>query len=177
MTFPTFSAGEVLRAEDMNAVSSWLVKSQTIGAGVSSVVVTGAFSADYDQYVITLAGGTASTSNLISLRLGSTATGYFEGRPGVAIVGGAFIGNVTNGGAEFFVGQFTTTGKAMHTLLMNPFLATETRHFSQGYQQATTAVAYSAGILNDTTSYTSFTLAPLAGTWTGGTINVYGYKK
>ena len=46
MSFPVFASGDVLNASDMNGVGLWLVKTQTIGTGVSSVVVTGAFSAD-----------------------------------------------------------------------------------------------------------------------------------
>jgi hypothetical protein len=34
-----------------------------------------------------------------------------------------------------------------------------------------------AGYLNDNTSYTGFTLTTGAGTMTGGTIFVYGYRK
>jgi hypothetical protein len=33
------------------------------------------------------------------------------------------------------------------------------------------------GILNNSTSYTAFTITPASGTYTGGTIYVYGYKK
>jgi hypothetical protein len=32
------------------------------------------------------------------------------------------------------------------------------------------------GVLKDTTQYTAFTLTPSAGTLTGGTIRVYGYR-
>ena len=52
MTYPVFATGDVLNASDMNAVGLWLVKTQTIGSGVGSVAVTGAFSADYDNYKI-----------------------------------------------------------------------------------------------------------------------------
>jgi hypothetical protein len=181
MAIKTFTTGEVLTAADTNTylANSGLVfvKSQTIGTTVSSVTVSSAFSTDYDQYVITVAGGTATTSNLIQMTLGATVTGYYEGRPGITIPGAAFAGNLTNNGAQFYIGQYTTTGKSMHTLLINPFLSTETRHFSQGYNTSTTAVAYSAGFIDNTTSYTAFTIAPLAGTWTGGTITVYGHRK
>ncbi len=77
MSYPVFATGDVLNASDMNAVGLWLVKSQTIGTGVSSVTVTGAFSANYDRYKITVSGGVASTPLDIRLTLGSTATGYY----------------------------------------------------------------------------------------------------
>ena len=52
-----------------------LVKAQTIGSAVSSVEVTGAFSSTYDNYLITLEGGVASTNVGLRLTLGATATG------------------------------------------------------------------------------------------------------
>jgi hypothetical protein len=181
MADQTFTSGQILTAAQMTTLQTntglCFISSTTIGSAVSSVTVSGAFSTTYDQYVITVSGGTASTSNLISMTLGATATGYYEGRPGVTLVGGAFVGNVTSNGAQFFTGQFTTTGKYMNTIVVNPFLSTETKHMSQGYNTDTTAVSLSNGWLNNTTSYTAFTLAPLAGTWTGGIVNVYGYRK
>ena len=181
MADQTFTSGQILTAAQMTTLQTntglCFISSTTIGTAVSSVTVSGAFSTTYDQYVITVSGGTASTSNLISMTLGATATGYYEGRPGVTLAGGAFVGNVTNNGAQFYTGQFTTTGKSMVTTVINPFLSTETRHFSQGYNTDITASSLSMGMLNNTTSYTAFTLAPLAGTWTGGIVNVYGYRK
>ena len=181
MADQTFTSGQILTAAQMTTLQTntglCFISSTTIGTAVSSVTVSGAFSTTYDQYVITVSGGTASTSNLVQMTLGATVTGYYEGRPGVTLVGGAFVGNVTSNGAQFFTGQFTTTGKSMNTLVINPFFSTETRHFSQGYNTSTSSVAYSAGFIDNTTSYTAFTLAPLAGTWTGGIVNVYGYRK
>ena len=74
MSYPVFASGDVLNASDMNGVGLWLVKTQTIGTGVSSVTVTGAFSADYDNYVITVTGGTASANGSVRLQM-NTSTG------------------------------------------------------------------------------------------------------
>ncbi len=49
MTYPSFSAGDILTAADMNAVGLWLVKTQTVGTAVASVTVTDAFSSTYDN--------------------------------------------------------------------------------------------------------------------------------
>ena len=57
MTYPTFTNGQVLPASDLNAIGLWLVKSQTVGTGVSSVTVSNAFSADFDNYRIIYSGG------------------------------------------------------------------------------------------------------------------------
>ena len=55
-----------------------LIKKQTIGTGVSSVTVTGAFSATYDNYKIIVTGGSNSvgTSNVLTT-LGGSTTGYY----------------------------------------------------------------------------------------------------
>ena len=190
---PTPSTGMVSYiGDDGNGVSqiqayngsSWntmgglvLVKTQTIGTGVSSVTVTGAFSSTYDNYVIAINGGTASTTGGITMQLGSTNTGYYEARPGVAISGGTYVGNVTNNGTAFNIGSYSTTGKQCFDTLLNPFNSTETVHFSGSYSNGTTQMNSSNGYLNNQVSYTAFTVAATSGTWTGGTIAVYGYRK
>jgi len=77
MSYPSFNVGEVLTAADMNAVGLWLVKTQTIGTSVSSVQVTSAFSANYDNYLIILAGGSGTQAGL-RMTLGATTTGYYS---------------------------------------------------------------------------------------------------
>ena len=66
MSYPVFASGDVLNASDMNGVGLWLVKTQVIGTAVSSVTVTSAFTTDYDQYMITVTGGTFNTKNSFS---------------------------------------------------------------------------------------------------------------
>ena len=80
MTYPSFSAGEVFRAQDANAVGLWLVKSQTIGTGVSSVTVTDAFSADYDSYKIVISGGVGSATAVLRTQLGVLNYEFLEAR-------------------------------------------------------------------------------------------------
>jgi hypothetical protein len=61
--------------------------------------------------------------------------------------------------------------------LQNPFLAkTTTINADLSAADATTYVANYVGWLNNTTSYTAFTLTASGGTMTGGTIRVYGYQ-
>lgn len=78
-TPPDFAVGQVLTSAHMDAVGLWLVKSQTIGSGVPNVEVTGAFSSDFDAYKIVVSGGAASASGPLSLKLGSTTSGYYGG--------------------------------------------------------------------------------------------------
>jgi hypothetical protein len=155
-----------------------LVKTQTVGTGVSSVTVTGAFSGDYDNYKIVMHGGVASAAvTALTLQLGATTTGYYAGYSRVNYTGTANLTGDNNASRFSRVG-LGTTGEATATFeLLQPFLAKNT--FYTGFfagQQTTSNGGAAAGFLNDSTSYTAFTIAPASGTLTGGTIRVYGYR-
>ena len=178
MTFPVFASGDVLNASDMNAVGLWLVKTQTIGSAVSSVQVTGAFSADYDNYLITITGGAGSANADMTFQLGATTTGYY----GHLLYGNYNLNNALGAGhansASFqFVGAVTTSKLDAMIQIHSPFLTEETNFYSRFATQLTTGInANFAGYLNNTTSYTAFTIAPSSGTLTGGAIKVYGLR-
>jgi hypothetical protein len=152
-----------------------LIKKQTIGTAVSSVVVTGAFSATYDHYRIIVAGGAASVSNSISLQLGATTTGYYYSASGRTYANAA----LTFGGAPgsaFSFGEASASGINGIMDLFLPFASDETSYTAQAALFTTTGYQYtSGGFLNNSTSYTGFTILPTSGTLTGGTIYVYGY--
>jgi hypothetical protein len=154
-----------------------LVKSQVIGTTVAAVTVSDAFSATYDNYVITVNGGVASTNNSLVLTLGATTTGYYYAGNDLAYSSTAYVGlagqntanwpNLIRGSANSLSGQIS---------LYDPFAAKNT-HFScvGGRSEAASGVNTLAGYLANTTSYTAFTLTANSGTVTGGTIRVYGY--
>jgi hypothetical protein len=180
MTFPSFSSGEVLRAADMNAVGLWLVKTQTVGTGVSSVTVTGAFSADYDNYKILYTGGSHSAAQDIGLQLGSTTTGYYGARIALFYTSDTFNYARNNNSASFgFVGTGSTVGAYCNFELLNPFTSTRTIVNAPTIGNTSSAAVAGTynGFLDNSTSYTAFTIIPTGGTLTGGTISVYGYRK
>jgi hypothetical protein len=150
-----------------------LVKKQTIGTGVSSVNVTGAFSATYQAYKIIIAGGVGSTNQAISLKMGSAANGHDSALIYVAYAGSAVLTDTYSNSATWpLVGYSTTSGLSMNVDLVNPFLTSVTRFITNFSDQSNTGT-YN-GRHNSTTSFTDFTVA-VAGTMTGGTIYVYGY--
>lgn len=177
MGYPVFASGDVLNASDMNAVGLWLVKSQAVGSAVSSVTVTGAFSSSFDNYLITLSGGTASADSAIALKLGASTTGYY----GVLIFTNTTTPSATaaadnNGGTFTFVGGAASDQNAHVSVnLFNPFQAAYTKCRNGSYQNGNNYGAYN-GEHRVATSYTDFTLVPGSGTLTGGTIRVYGYR-
>jgi hypothetical protein len=161
----------------MDSIGLWLVKTQTIGTGVSSVTVTDAFSANYDAYKIVISGGVGSAVALLSCQLGATTTGYYWGhthRTYAGVSSGANGSNAANFGR---VGLSTTDILTGDFDLVNPFLAKNTViHYSFVDARTTGEAGAGGGYLANTTSYTDFTIAPASGTLTGGTIRVYGYR-
>ena len=152
-----------------------LIKTETIGTSVSSVTVTDAFSATYDSYKITISGGASSNSNIeLRMTLGATATGY-----AYELVHGAYAGTALSAGATNqtyfkYSGNSTgTTSLAFFCDLHNPYLS-EFTYFNAPWT-TTTDSGHASGYLDNTTSYTDFTITTSVGTITGGTIRVYGY--
>lgn len=176
MTYPVFASGDVLNASDMNAVGLWLVKSQTIGSAVSSVQVTGAFSSDYDNYLITVNGGVASTGVNLRLTLGATAAGYYYG--GLNATWAGTTGAVNGNNVAFWLAGYGTTGTLeLNATIGSPNLAKISTMRTFYISPATgDSGGFLTGILNDTTQYTAFTITTNTGTMTGGTIRVYGYR-
>ena len=154
-----------------------LIKTQTIGSAVSSVTVSDAFSSIYDNYKITVSGGVASTDDAITLQLGATTTGYYAGFSGAVYSSGAASVGSNNNTASFTqIGYGSTDSLFVDCTLTNPF-ATKKTFVSGGFAfpQTTNVSRSYHGFVNNTTSYTAFTLAATSGTFTGGTIRVYGY--
>jgi len=164
-------------AADTNGLK--LIKTQTIGTTVSTVTVTDAFSTTYDNYLITIIGGSASTNSTdINIKFGSATTGYkFVGY--YMVTTSATMNTYANNTAgNIACGGGSANGMASNVYVMSPFLAARTAVISQ------TAPTHSdmyrqeyAGFLDDATSYTSFIIAAAGTTLTGGTIRVYGYQK
>jgi hypothetical protein len=181
MSIKSFTTGEVLTAADTNTylANSGLVyvKSQTIGSGVATVTVSDCFSATYDNYRILLSGTDASVgSQALKLTFGSTATGYY-GSMYYDLFDGSATGFVrANNAANLWVGNSATDADTSSSFdCNNPFNAQRTN--VQGTYSGGGTSGWFAGILANTTSYTAFTLGPNTGTFTGGTISVYGYRK
>jgi hypothetical protein len=155
-----------------------LISSTAIGTTVSSVTVTGAFSATYDSYKVIVTGDTASTANALNLTLGATSTGYYRfyllGAYNSATVTGE---NVSNGSNWSDITRHSTTSVLGEFDLYSPFLSKNTMIYKFAAQPSTTGTIFlGGGYLNDTTSYTAFTLTTAAGTVSGGNIRVYGYQ-
>jgi hypothetical protein len=152
-----------------------LVKSQTIGSAVSTVTVSDAFNANYDAYKITITGGTNSSNADISMALGASTAGYYSQVSLVTYSGAVTTNFSTNNGANWTRAGGCQNGEIIvfEMNLFNPFLAKFT-YFSNSIAFPANS-GPGAGYHAVATSYSAFTIAPSAGTLTGGIIRVYGY--
>jgi hypothetical protein len=185
---PVPSTGMTSYRSDINQIesydgSSWrgptglqLVKKQTIETTVSSVVVSDAFNASYENYKIIVTGGSGSTPNNMILTMTGATSAYYMSLIFATYAGGVPTNaNVNNGANWSFTGDASANGITMNVDLLDPF-NTKTTRLSGEYITLNNA-GHFAGYLNNTTSYSSFTIAPTSGTLTGGTIYVYGYGR
>jgi hypothetical protein len=154
-----------------------LVKSQEVGTAVTSVTVTNAFSSAYDDYRIVYSGACTSSGECLRLRYGTTSAGYsgnmtytgYSSSPLTAVWDNsiAFHSHVSGGVAG-------RTSCIIESL--SPFLPVLTHTASLIYADNQNAGSF-RGVINNTISYTDFTLLVASGTITGGIIRVYGYRK
>jgi len=176
MTYPVFASGDVYTAQDANAIGMWLVKSQAVGTGVTSVNVTSAFSADYDAYKI-VARGVQSTGsgNSLQLQLNGLTTGYYANIIYTTWASASVVAATDNNTTLWsFAGSWSSDGLVLDVDIINPFLARPTTLNNGSY------ASHLGGVINgkqtSSTSVTGFTITTSGGTMTGGSINVYGYR-
>ena len=157
-----------------------LVKTQVVDTAVTSVTVTGAFSATYDSYKIVYSNGTASVVGYLQIQLrtgvATSTTGYFSGFSGAAYAGASVGSAGTNNGSSW---EYAAYGNGadfatVNMELINPFLARKT--VMTNFGALANQPMLGGGYHNVATSYDQFVLTPDSGTLTGGTIRVYGYQ-
>lgn len=156
----------------------------TIGSGVSSVTVNGAFSSTFDNYKIVISNVTGSTTGdiLMQLTTGGTAStaSYYWATAYVTYSTNAVTG--TGGGSprgDWILSSINSTNnkQSAEVTLFQPFLTVRTNFASTSYIARTDIAGLGAGGMHDVaTSYDGIKLIPSAGTFTGGTIRVYGYN-
>lgn len=154
-----------------------LISTTTIGSAVASVTVSSAFSSTYDNYLITVNGGASSANTHMTMQLGATTTGYYFSGPNSQYGGAAVgIGTIANT-SSWYVGRNTASALQTSIYLSMPNTATRTCYTATYADTQTSGYVYQiGGFLDNATQYTAFTLAPTSGTYTGGTIRVYGYR-
>jgi hypothetical protein len=160
------------------------IETVTVGSGVSSVSVDDVFSADYDAYElhIKIIGSTGAGIQLRT-RVGGadlTASDYNRqnGSFSSTTAAGARLSNQTT----TRVGDTNTMSTLNKVTIYNVFatsptflMATQARFGGGSLTNPEIDFFYSN--VNNNTSYAGFTLFPTSGTYSSGTITIYGYQK
>jgi len=181
MPVKTFTTGEVLTASDTNSFLTngglVYITQQTIGTAVASVTVSNCFSATYDNYRIVISGGMASIASDYGLQLSGITTSVYQTfgffmTPGTATLNAYGPAATT----QWLIGSQNTVRYAAAFDVIGPNLAQQ-KFFGNCMGVSTTGYYNFAGSCTSTSSATGFTINVSTGTWTGGTIRVYGYRQ
>jgi len=176
MAFP-YSSGDVLTAADLNQSSGLVfVKSQTIGTGVSSVTVTGAFSSTFENYRVLITDYTGSSvPQWIEFQWEGITASYYGATHKVDRFGTA--SNVgRNNQSSLLIGEtVSAAGPAGISLeVYSPANGGNAGISSNAVGSLSLITA--AGSRSFSTTATGFLIKPSGGTLTGGIIRVYGYN-
>ena len=128
------------------------------------------FSASYDNYLIIGSSINSSVGGNLDIRLGSTSSGYAGAFQSLAA---SYTAGAAGSSSWQVCHMDTTTTQAFSLTLSSPFLALKTigMNISSYYSNAVYIGAYQ---LNDTTSYTDFSILGPA-SFATGFVTVYGY--
>jgi hypothetical protein len=184
MAVKTFTTGEVLTAADTNTYLNngglVYVTSQTIGSGVSSVTVSNCFSSTYDSYKVIISGGAASGTSYLGLCMATSGGADTSSVYQQSFLYTTFANTPLAVGNTFtsasYTGSVNANGVAAMIELVSPYQAANTFLTAFGGARGS-FMGWSTVLVNTTTQYTGFLVFPNAGTITGGTITVYGYRK
>lgn len=196
MPVPVFSVGETLTSAAMNSVGLWRVTGCTVssvggtaatasngvittGVGNTSVTVSNAFSADYENYKIVMTYGTTSGGGRMNMQLNAaTGTSYYTVATYVAFGTATNLALATSGSGEtsFYIADTNTAGFASSFELHNPFVST-TKTFLTGSWMSNGLHGVVGGVQNTNVSHTGFTLSLATGNINSNfKIRVYGFR-
>ena len=156
-----------------------LISRTTIGNDVTSVTVSNAFSADYDHYRILMRSPstTATVRTRIEMVLGPASSSNYSYilREYSYDWGPQEYFSNRNTTGWLFVGYATSTSASLWVDILNPYVADRTT--ATWVSSIADYYHFGGGFIDNTTSYTSFTVSvPSVGMF-GGYIDVYGYAK
>lgn len=179
-TPPTFTTGQTLGSNHMNLIGMWLIKTQAIGSGVSTVSVTDIFSADYDNYLIQISNTVVSANQPnLGLRMSTVSSGYSYAGFYNSYSSSTVTGDVTTVGTYFNIGACGNGTASAGRISMDVYVRSPNLAAATFFSASNPSLAWNSvynGHLNNTTQYTSCTILPSSGTLTGGNIRVYGIR-
>lgn len=155
-----------------------LVKSQTVGSGVSSVTVTDAFSDTFYNYQIVLSSmlGTVS-QGVMQFTFVSQSSNFYGNRLSMVNTSST-ISNVNTGSGGFGYAEVGTAGTSRQGFsTFNVYAPKISRRKGLVGNYYGSGVSGMFGYENNVTvNYTGFLLTAASGVFNGGQIYVYGYN-
>ena len=151
------------------------ISSTSVGTAVPNITITNVFNSTYDHYKIFMTGVSQSaTFPDTRLQFNNSSASYYGGGIQTTFSTGA-VSSLWDNNVSRFNRAGGNTGE-MYVDVYNPFLASENTFISSSFRTNVAAGNYTGYILN-AASETGFTISPSTGTYTGGTVTVYGYRK
>ena len=160
--------------QTLGASGLTLVKTQTVGTSVSSVTVSSAFNATYDNYLIIASAISIATGAAdIKLTLGGSAGSTYQNWGFFTTAGLAVTGNGGANLAYASLGIYSAGLNSFTLQIQNPFQTAATQFQCMNANPSYGGIQ--TGADTNAASSTAFTIAT-ANAMTGGTIRVYGYQ-
>ena len=179
-TPPDFSSGAVLTAAQMNSVGLWKITSVSVTSG-NLISVSNCFTSDYTNYRIVISNlkstGNVSLSMQLQASGSPSSAGYQYGHAFIIFGTAAWnVVSVTSSSSWVAPGNTNTNPPSNGSIdIYQPQVNQRTGMIAQ-YQSFDAAI-FASGAHNDGTNiYDGFRFTS-SGTFTSGTVTVYGYKK
>jgi len=177
MPVPDFSPGEVLTAAAMDSIGLWLVKSQTVGSNVASVVVSDCFSADYQNYKIVITGlDQANNDRELRFQLNNQTGTVYRFSFSVGTHGGATFTNTGDQNVvSWAIGYSGSEDDVFSSIeIAYPFVS-DRRTIFTAFTTTSNWRVWAGGATTAAASNTGFTISSSQNI-TGGNIRVYGIR-
>ena len=148
----------------------------SIGSGVSAVNVNDVFSSSFQNYKM-FASYIGSTATAVELRYRVSGADNSTNNYRVmeAVFDSTYVGARTGEQTAHRICNINTTLSTVDCTFFNPVETTPSIFTSLGFSNISTPLGFfQSARLNTNDSFTGFTLFPAAGTFSSGTIRVYG---
>ena len=183
MPLTTYVSGEVLTAASLNANFTFAAANPTgglvrTGGGTlsgASTTIAANMSATYNTYLVDISNLQNSTGSTLIIQLDLNGTPSTTGYTRIGIIANG--STVASDGDPAWDGQGMTsaTGQGFQFLLTNPALATPTKMSVIQLDLGTPRMRIQACNHTVATAYNQIKFIANSGTFTTGTVNVYGY--
>jgi hypothetical protein len=149
----------------------------TAVSAATTVTFSNVFSADYDNYRIVWNGGASASHNLRIIFGGATSGYYSQLMDFRSSAANPTTQAVISNGTVGLIGNNWSAGSTIDCLISNPWRSAQTITASQFtvLEGGLCASGMAGSVLNNTTSYTSCTITPSTGNFTG-TFRLYGLR-